>query len=194
MGVLSDTAIPQSFEVQCLGESGERLSSEGKREGFMLASKRPLWPLHKDHRKATDHQQFPFDPLTARLRLAMGRDLMILQRDHQECGRGFRAADLTAPLNPTCRGGTGCLTLAQISLPAFVFQYDLCDLNTAAEDRDIIPGSSNQLFVTCLLALQVYSDVVLFRSSDTYGIRPRRVRQLQTVLLSYSPTRDTDTV
>ena len=121
----------------------------------------------------------------------MGTGWDVLQHIHPKIvNMALRATDLTVALDQTCRGGTGCLTLGQISLLAFVFQYDLCDLNPATESPRISPGSSDQLFMICLLALQIYSDVVLFPIAETYGIRPRRARQLQTALISYSTTRD----
>ena len=157
---------------------------------------RPMWPLHEDYRIAANGQQFSFDPQATLFRQTMGKGWIILQRNcPQLVEMAFRAADLTVALDQTIRGGNGCLTLGQMGLLAFVFQYDLCDLNPDTKNLRLPAWSLplDQLSMICLLGLQIYSDVVLFPNAEFYGIRPRLARWLQEALTVHTPTDDSST-
>ncbi|KAJ9616904.1 hypothetical protein H2200_000624 [Cladophialophora chaetospira] len=126
----------------------------------------------------------------------MGSGWIDLQRNHpQIVNMALRAAELTVALDQAVRGGNGCLTLGQMSLLAFVFQYDLCNLNPDMKNLLLAAGSSpwDQLSMICLFGLQIYSDVVLFPNAEFYGIRPRLARWLQAALTAHRLTEDSST-
>jgi hypothetical protein len=136
---------------------------------------RPVYAEHPDMQMASDLRQYDFDPLAKRQLLTMGKGWHVLQRNQLELyDITMRAVDLTVALDQACRGGQGCLPFLQLAMLIMVFQYDLYAMATRSE--------FDWVYHVSRFAIQVYSDVVLFPTPETYGVRERLAKDMKRAL------------
>ncbi len=124
-----------------------------------------------------------FDGEGVALLLTTGRGWQVLQDDHPEIVKlALYAIRLTACLDQSHRRGPDCFSLKDLGILATVFQHDLYELNPAAGGGD---RKQDPIFNVARLALQIYSDLVLFPAAETYHAKDRLCRELSGILREY---------
>ncbi|OCT46625.1 hypothetical protein CLCR_02097 [Cladophialophora carrionii] len=117
------------------------------------------------------------------LLLTTGRGWQVLQQDHPDILKlGLYAIRLTACLDQTYRRGPEHLSLKELGILATIFQHDLYELNPILGAGDL---SRDPLSNIARLALQIYSDLVLFPAAETYHAKDRLGRELLATLREY---------
>ena len=99
----------------------------------------------------------------------------------------IRAARLTAAVDQSYRHGKGGLPYFVLCGLATIYQHDLNQFNPANEDtfdEEIIPGD---IFHVVRLAIQIFSNLVLFPLSQGWAAKPRLRTDMKRALIAYGP-------
>ncbi|KAJ9605084.1 hypothetical protein H2200_010474 [Cladophialophora chaetospira] len=143
----------------------------------------PNFPIRRDFRGICDVATAKFDAEAVALLLATGHGWHVLQEDHPELVElalcGIR---LTACLDQSHRRGAGCFPLKDLGILATSFLHDLYELEPALGAGILDP---DPIFDIARLALQIYSDLVLFPAAETYRAKDRLCRELLGILKGY---------
>jgi hypothetical protein len=130
-----------------------------------------------------DIEAAKFDGEAVALLLTTGRGWQILQQDHPDIVKlALYAIRLTACLDQTQRRGPEHLSLKELGILATIFQHDLYELNPTLGAGDL---TRDPLSNIARLALQIYSDLVLFPAAETYHAKDRLCRELLATLRQY---------
>jgi hypothetical protein len=152
-----------------------------------------MFSLLKDYRQIADRQQFDLDLEATKLLSTLGQGWRGLQNTQPLlAGLAQRAALLTVALDQTWRAGAGHLPYRVLCLLALVFQHELYSTNASPCFSEKSLESSDELFNIGRLALQVYSEVVLFPLTGVYAARPRLAAELRGALIRYKQTKDVE--
>ena len=151
-----------------------------------------MFPLMKDLRYIANKQQFNLDPEAVRLLSVLGKGWGEMRNTQPILARlAQRAALLTEALDQTWRAGPRHLSYRELCLLALVLQHDLYSTNTSPSSLEESPAK-NEVFNVSRLALQIYSEVVLFPLAGVYAGKRRLAVELCEALTRYKRSKSSD--
>ncbi|KEF54833.1 uncharacterized protein A1O9_09275 [Exophiala aquamarina CBS 119918] len=147
---------------------------------------RPVFPVLQELRQFSDLHEFTFDAKGEELMLEMrtGWCTSVLQNSHPDIVKlAIRAAQLTVALGQNHRAGEGHLSLPVICALTTVFQHDLNELNP--QEIRVPKEHHNDMFDACRLGIQIFSDLILFPTAQSFSAKPRLITDLRRILTAY---------
>ena len=144
---------------------------------------RPNFAVRKDFICLCDIETATMDGKAVVMLMTQGQGWQFLQDLHPEVVKlAMYAIRLTACLDQSHRGGLGRFSLKELGLLGTIFQHDLYEINPMPGAGDLVHDPT---FNITRLALQIYSDLVLFPAAEIYHARNRLYRELMGALRDY---------
>ena len=153
-----------------------------------ILGNRPTFPVLQDLRRFSKAQQCNFDAKAQSLFSTMqtGWSTSILIKRHADLVvLAINAARLTAVLDHSQRRCEGSVPMFVICGLTTVYQHDLNQMNPQSADTFVPERNPDDIFHVARLAIQIYTNLVLFPLSLGWASKPRLCKDMRRALTAY---------